>query len=209
MRKFALAFAMTLAALAPLAAQAGSKTRVRTKIVGYSSYASWEYTEGDVGTFVNVVVTDNNLSGTDGRSQDAFVSLAISQYQISTGNVLIAGVAYVDGPDNFDFSVAKDLGTATLRVRDAIFQDDSTFTFFNVDMDLTWTATAEATTAKSNDKFVEPGIRTKSHFQGVFRDGVAAGSIFGKNIQFTPVQSSSAQLQFNRFGNMEVTTTTP
>jgi hypothetical protein len=209
MKKLSLALALTLAALAPLTAEAGSKTRTRTKIVGYTTVASWDYTDGDIGTFVNVVVTDNNLSGTDGPSQDAFVSLSISQYQISTGNVLIAGVAYAEGPSNFDFQIDKDLGTATLHVNDAIFQDDNSFTFFNVDLDLTWTATAEATTSKSNDKFTTPGFRFKSHFQGTFRDGVAAGSIFGKNIQFTPGPSGTAQLQYNKFGGSEVITQTP
>ena len=43
----------------------------------------------------------------------------------------------------------------------------------------------------------------------MFRDGVATGSIFGKNIQFTPGPSNSAKLQFNRFGSMEVITETP
>jgi hypothetical protein len=212
MNRFASIFvasAIAVASLIPVAAEAGSKTHTRTKIVGYSTSASWEYVDGDVGTFVNVIVTDNDVSGTGGRSEDAFVSLAISRYQISTGNVLLTGVAYVDGPSNFDFSIDKQLGTATLRVRDAIFQDDNSFTFFNVDMDLTWTATGEAYVSKSNDSYKEPGFRFRSHFEGTFRDAVASGSIVGKNTQFTPVVSTSGQLQFNRFGNMEVTTQTP
>jgi hypothetical protein len=208
-RSASFAAAAVLACLIPLAAQAGSKTRTRTKIVGHTAVASWDYVEGDVLTFVNVVVTENNYTDASGRGEDAFVSLSISQSNISTGNVLITGVAYADGPSSFDFSVDKQLGTATLRVRDAIFQDDNSFTFFNVDMDLTWTATDEAYTSKSNEKYTGPGFRLKSHFQGVFRDGVATGSIFGKNIQFTPGPSNSAMLQFNRFGSQEVTTETP
>lgn len=208
-RSASFAVAIALSALIPLAAQAGSKTHTRTKIVGYSAYASWDHVEGDIMTLVNVSVSDNEYSGTGGRSDDAFVLVSISQSEISTGNVLITGVAIVEGPSNFDFSIDKQLGTATLRVRDAIFQDDSTFTFFNVDMDLTWTASGEAYTSKFNDKYKAPGYRSKAHFQGTFRDGVATGSIFGKNIQFTPVPSSTAQLQFNKFGGMEVTTETP
>jgi hypothetical protein len=208
-RSASFAVALVLASLIPLAAQAGSKTRTRTKIVGHSSYATWEHVEGDVLTYVSVVVTDNNYSDADGRSEDAFVALSISQSEISSGNVLIAGAAYVDGPSNFEFSIDKQLGTATLSVREAIFQDDSSFTFFNVDMDLTWTATGEAYTSKSNDKFTSPGYRSKTHFQGTFRDGVATGSVFGKNIQFTPGASNTAQLQFNKFGSMEVITDTP
>jgi hypothetical protein len=208
-RPASFAVAAILACLIPVAAQAGNKTHTRTKIVGYSSYATWEYVEGDVATYVSVVVTENDESGTSGPSETAYVSLSIGQSQISTGNVLIAGVALVDGSSNFDYQVDKQLGTATLRVRDAIFQDDSTFTFFNVDMDLTWTATGEASTQKSHNKYKDPGIRETSHFHGTFRDGVATGSIFGKNIQFTPGPSDTAQLQFNRFGSQTIVTTTP
>ena len=208
-RSASLAIALVLAALIPAAAQAGIKTHKRTKIVGYTTVATWEYVDGDIATFVNVIVTDNNYSENGVRSDDAFVSLAINRAELSTGNVLMTGVAYVEGPSNFDFSIDKQLGTATLRVRDAIFQDDNSFTFFNVDMDLTWSATGDAYVSKVNDKYREPGFRYHSHFQGTFRDGIATGSIFGKNIQFTPAPSSSGQLQFNKFGNMEVTTETP
>jgi hypothetical protein len=48
-----------------------------------------------------------------------------------------------------------------------------------------------------------------TRFEGVFRDAVANGSVFGKNIQFTPVPSSDAQLQHNTFGEVDITTSTP
>lgn len=209
MKKFVYAMILTLAtALGAPAAEAGSKTRTRTKIVGNSAYADWDYIQGNIGTYVHVGVTENNVSGTGGRSQDAFVSLAISRYDITTGNVLITGVAYVDGPNNFQFTMDRNLNKATLLVRNAIFQDDNSFTFFNVDMNLTWTATGDPVTTRTRDKTVEPGIKVKTEFQGTMRDGTATGNIFGKNIQFTPVPSSTAQLQFNKFGTMEVTTTT-
>ena len=217
MRRSAVAAILTTLTLAPFAAQAGSKTHERLKSVGYSASANWDYTEGNILTFVNVNMSDNEILGTGQPAPDAFVALAISRSNIDTGNVLISGVAYVDGPENFEFTVDKQLGTATLRVRNAIFQDDSSFTFFYVDIDLTWTATGEAFTGKSNDKFKEPGMKFHSHFQGTFRDGVASGSIIGRNIptgteptiQFTPVPSSGAQLQFNKFGMHNIITTTP
>jgi hypothetical protein len=205
----AAALLATLTFAAPLAAHAGSKTREQTKIVGYSANASWDYVAGNIGTFVNVIVTQNDLSGTTGPAQDAFVSLAISQYEVDTSNVLITGVAYVQGAENFQFTVDKDLGTATLRAHDAIFQDDNSFTFFNVDIDLTWTTSGEPTTANSQYREKIPGMKLNTHFTGLFRDGVASGTIVGKNILFTPVPSNSAQLQFNRFGSNSITTVTP
>jgi hypothetical protein len=209
MRKSALALALTLSTVAPLAAHAGTKTREHTKIVGNSAYAQWEWVNGTVDTYVSVNVSDNNDSGTAGRSPDGFVALNINQYDTVTNNVLMTGAAYVFSPEDFDFTIDKDLGTATLHVRNAIFQDDNSFTFFNVDLDLTWTATEDATTAKSHFNYKAPGIHEISHFQGVFRDGVATGSVFGKNQQFVSGTSQAAQLQQNKFGDMTVTTQTP
>jgi hypothetical protein len=202
------AAALVTLALAALPAHAGTRTREHVKIVGNTAVASWDYTQGNVLTFVNVIATENNLSGTGGKAEDAFVSLAISQSEIDTGNVLITGVAYVSGND-FSFTIDKDLNTATLHAHDAIFQDDNSFTFFNVDIDLTFTGSGEATVMKSHENFKEPGLKLESYFQGTFRDAVASGSIFGKNIQFAPNPSTSAQLQFNKFGSMAITTTTP
>src|SRR5688572_1069228 len=158
MRRSAVAAAalVTLAFAAP-AAHAGQKVHQKTKIVGYSSVATWEYTEGNIITLVNVVVTENDLSGTAGPGTDAFVSLNIIRADIDTGNVLLAGRAEVNGPENFTFTIDRQLNTANLQVSNAIFQDDNSFTFFNVDLNLSWTATAAAEDLKFNEKIKEPG----------------------------------------------------
>jgi len=206
MRKPAAALALTLAVALPLSAQAKNKTVDHVKIVGDTAVASWDYAQGNILTFVNVVVTLNNIKEDHQKTQDAFVSLAISQSEIDTGNVLITGVAFTN---DFDFHVDHDLKMATLHVNDAIFQDDNSFTFFNVDIDLNWNATAEATTQHSHDQIREPGLKINSQFKGEFRDAEAVGSIFGKDIQFTPVPSTAGQLQHNKFGSVSITTGQP
>ena len=208
MRRFAVAAALATLAIAAAPAHAGTKTREHVKNVGNTAVASWDYTQGNILTFVNVVATQNDVSGTGGQAQDAFLSLAISQSDIVTGNVLITGVAFVEG-NNFTMTIDKDLNTATLHAQDAIFQDDNSFTFFNVNIDLTFTGTGEAAVMKSHENLREPGLKLESHFEGTFRDATASGSIFGKNILFTPMPATSAQLQFNKFGSMAITTTTP
>jgi hypothetical protein len=207
MRTPAVALAVTLAVAAPLAAQAKTKTVDHIKIVGDTAVATWDYTQGNILTFVNVVATLNDVMQDHVKSEDAFVSLAISQSEIDTGNVLITGVAYAT---DFDLHVDHDLKMATLHVKDAIFQDDNSFTFFNVDIDLNWTATAEATSQHSHDQIREPGLKINSQFKGEFRAAQAVGSIFGKNIQFTPVPSmEDGQLQHNKFGSVTITTGKP
>src|SRR5437762_9167575 len=129
------ALALTIAFVAPLTAQAANRTVEHVKIVGDTATASWTYSQGNILTFVNVVATLNNVRDQNGKTKDAFVSLAISQSEIDTGNVLITGVAYTS---DFDLLVDNDLKMATLHVHDAIFEDDNSFTFFNVDIDLNW-----------------------------------------------------------------------
>jgi hypothetical protein len=203
MRKSAAVLALTLATAVPtMALGKPSRTVEHLKIVGDSANASWSYTQGNIITFVNVVVTNDNVKDANGKSKDAIVSLAISQAEVDTGNVLIAGVAYTD---KFNLWVDKDLESATLTVTDAIFQDDNSFTFFNVNMNLTWTATADMTTQKSKDNFAVPGLKMHTQFKGEFRDAIASGSIFGKGIQFTPMPSDMGQLQHNNFGQVTIT----
>jgi hypothetical protein len=203
MRKPVVALALTLALAAPAAAHAAGRTVEHVKIEGDTAYASWSYSQGNVLTFVNVIATLNNVKDGNGKSKDAFVSLAISQSEMDTGNVLLAGVAYTS---DFDLHVDHDLQMASLRAMDAIFEDDNSFTFFDVDIDLSWTATADATNQHSHDNFASPGLKINSQFKGEFRDAQASGSIFGKNIQFTPTPSSSGQLQHNEFGSVTITT---
>jgi hypothetical protein len=209
MRTSAVTALLATLALASPALAHGTKTRERLRIVGNTVTADWSITEGNIGTYVNVVATENDETGTAGPSDTAFVSLSISRYEIDTGNVLITGVAAIDGGANFSFHIDHDLSTAALDFTNAIFQDDNSFTFFNVDAHLTWTATADLVTMETKSKDKEPGMRVISHFKGDFRDGFASGSVFGKDIQFTPAPSSNAQLQFNRFGSQTVTTDTP
>jgi hypothetical protein len=209
MRSTVTASALALALTLPLAAQAKTTTHEQSRIAGYSANASWSYDDGTTGTFVNVQVTENDETGTAGPGQDAFVALAISRYDIATGNVLIDGVAYAFTGSEFQFTADRQLNTATLHAKNMIFQDDNSFTFFNVDIDLTWAATAEATTMKQQYREKVPGMLFMSKFNGSFRDATASGSIFGKDTQFTPAPSTSGQLQFNKFGSVSVTTTTP
>src|SRR3954471_12684278 len=130
MRTSAVAALLTTLALSAPALAHGTKTRERLRIVGNSATADWTFNDGNIGTFVSVVVTENDESGTAGPSETAFVSLSISRYDIESGNVLITGRAEVDGSQNFGFHIDHNLNTATLDVHDAIFQDDNSFTFF-------------------------------------------------------------------------------
>jgi hypothetical protein len=206
MRKLVGPLLVTLAVAAPISAHAKTKTVDHIKIVGDTAIASWDYTQGNVLTFVNVVATLNNIKEDHVKTQDAFVSVAISQSEIDTNTVLITGVAYTT---DFDFHVDHDLKMATLHVNNVTFFDADDLNSFNIDIDLNWSATAESTTQHSHDQIRAPGLKINSQFKGEFRDAMAVGSIFGKGIQFTPVPSSMGQLQANKFGSVTITTGKP
>jgi hypothetical protein len=206
MRTSQIALAVTLAVAAPLTAQANTRTVEVTKINGDTGVAEWDYTDGDIATYVNVVVSKGTTRDSNGKMKDAFIALAISRSEISTGNVLMTGSAFAD---TFDFRVDGDLKMASLHAQDLIFQDDNSFTFFNVNIDLNWSATGPTTTSVSHDHARSPGMFMMSQFKGDFRDATAVGNIFGKEIQFTPMPSSSGQLQRNKFGSLIITTGKP
>src|SRR5689334_6427219 len=102
MRTSAIALAVTLAVAAPLTAQAKGRTVEFTKISGDTAVATWEYAEGDVATYVSVVASKSNGRENGQKTTDAFLVLAISRSEISTGNILLTGTGYTA---NFDFSV--------------------------------------------------------------------------------------------------------
>jgi hypothetical protein len=162
------------------------------KISGNTVTATWNYQDGDIATFVMIVATQDTA--------DRFATVSILQSNVVTGNVLIAGVADLA---DFQLSVASDLGTAHFQAQ-GTFEDDSTFTFFPISIDLTWTATSGPDRQRSTFHFNEHGFVSNTVFRGTFRDASASGSIVMNSAQFVPGATTDAQLQANDFGSVTV-----
>jgi hypothetical protein len=200
MRKAVLAaLSLGLAAAVPLRADA-HVNREKTVVSGNTAVATWNYQVGDIATFMSVVVTENNIVTNGSHSADRFATVSILQSDVVTGNVLIAGVADLS---DFQFSVDDHLATAHLQAS-GLFEDDSTLTFFPMDIDLTWTATADPVRQHSHDQFREPGFMVKTTFKGIFRDASVTGTVFGKNTEFVAAPSESAQIQQNESGTLTI-----
>lgn len=192
----------------PATSQATAKTKTieHTKIVGDTAVATWEYTQGNVMTFVSLVVSNENVRDATGKYERPLLSLAIAQSLVDTGAVLIAGSA---SSEDFTLTVDNQLDTATLHLANAIFEDDFNQTSFNISADLSWTATGELLKQNSNDRVSFPGFKMNTRFKGDFRDAIATGTITGNALEFAPVPSQDAQLQHNMFGSLTITTTIP
>ena len=83
MRTPAAALAVTLAVALPLSAQAKTKTRDHVKIVDDTAVASWDYTQGNILTFVNVVATLNDVTENHVKTQDAFAARGLAHAGIA------------------------------------------------------------------------------------------------------------------------------
>ena len=189
----------------PTAAQA--KVIEKTKVTGNSAFATWDYSQDGVITFVSVNVTNNDVkTKPGGKSKDAFAVVSVLQTDIESGDLLLAGTAEFTATE-FTFTIDKQLSTARLQAS-GIFQT-SEFQFPPITVDLTWTATGPEVDHKDKSSFEEDGLKVKMRFQGRHRpaqaDNTSAVSPTGVVIggeQVTPVPSATGELQFNKTGSL-------
>jgi hypothetical protein len=175
-------------------------SKERTRVRGNTATATWNYQNGNVATFMSVVVTQNDIVENGQPRDEQFATVSILQSDVVTGNVLVAGVADLSA---FDFTIGEQLSTAHLHA-EGLFEDDSTLTFFPITIDLTWTATADPVRQHSHNVFREPGFITRTRFKGVFRDAAVSGSVSGNDTEFVFGPSESAQIQRNDSGTVIV-----
>jgi hypothetical protein len=209
MSRSAALLALALTASVSTVAQArGTKTITHNKIVGDSVYAIFEYSVGPVNTYLSVSVTNQTEQDGGPRTQDAFLSITMSQYNTETFELLAVGEAFT--PD-FVLTMDKGLNTATVRADHIIFQNYGVFpnVFTDWAVNLTFTGSGVVDSQHSHFNEKDPGVKLNIQFEGDFRDAIASGSIFGGGVQFTPVPSTSAQLQHNKFGIQSAIITTP
>jgi hypothetical protein len=212
MRPAAATFALVLAAAIPLSAQA--HVIERTKITGHTAFATWEYQEGDVSTFVQVNVTNNTVKDINGKFVDAFAVLSIFRSNVVTGDLVLVGTAELT-PSEFTFTVdgstdpsqSSPRATATLVANDVIFQS-SEFQFFSTDINLTWTATGPDESIVVKDKFKdEEGFYLKSTFRGAVRAATATGTVIVEGFgNFTPIPSTTGEISYANSGSLLVKT---
>jgi hypothetical protein len=192
--------ALTLAA--SVEARAAVVTREKLKIVGETAFAVWNYTQGSIATHVEVIVSNNNIMMNGEKSSDAFVSVAINQFDTDTNQVLLDAEGQAT---SFDFNLHHDLNSATLNVPSLeMINFGGDQPGFTVSVSLSWQGTGELVEQTIKEKTKVPGMRTLHRFKGDMRDGTAGGSIVGNATQYTPVTSESAFLQLNKDGSMTI-----
>jgi hypothetical protein len=207
--------AVCIAALAVIPATARAQGTVETMLLrGKAAFAEWRYVEGDIQTEIAVAVSEDRrrTGGTGGSSttRSPFATISIFRTNLTTGDVLISGVGQ---SENFEFSVAGNLQSAVVRL-ETVFQDDSTFSFFDLFVDLRWNATGPRQTDVDHVLERDVGFVYREVSRGSHRPAVATGSILGQftdaegNVireeEFARVPSFFGEIQHNQRASLRV-----
>jgi hypothetical protein len=131
------------------------------------------------------------------------VVLELIQLDTCTGVPLFVGTG---DPVVLPFQIAGNLSSASFAGTVPVF-DLQTFNLYNVDVNLTWTATGPAERHNDHDQFRDAGIFFNTVTVGVHAPAVATGTVIllGKNL--TPEPSDSAEIQTQNTGTITIETT--
>jgi hypothetical protein len=174
-----------------------------TKVTGTGLIAEWFITdtENDTSTFLNIITT---LNATVQPPQGAAIVeplLVVSINQsLGDGTVLIEGFA---DTTNFVLTVDKDLKNANLQAS-LEFQDVANGVNFPLTVNMNWVGTRPFNDHSHLNIRDFDGLRIIENFKGRHRQAIATGSVEGLGIEFTPVPSSTAEIQTNRSGTVTI-----
>jgi hypothetical protein len=203
MGRAAVLIPLALSLAIPLEARATTVTHERTRIVGETAFAVWDYTLDNKITHVEVVVTNNNTLMNGEKASDAFVSVVLTQADATTNEVLLDAFGITS---TFDFSLNPTLSTATLNIANIQILDVAhNNPAFDTSISFTWTGVGDTIEQTIKEKTKVPGLWSQYRFKGSIRDATASGSMVGMSTQFTPVGSSGGLLLRNTEGSMIIT----
>jgi ketosteroid isomerase-like protein len=192
--------AMLAVSQAPVrTAQASIFERVHVK--EKVAFAEWQYQEGNVVTFVQVVVAES--AAVPGSVEASMPAAAISIFRQTTDGIQIVAASGVT--NTFEFVVDTALTSAQFS-GEVELSDVANGTLLPVTVDLTWSGTGDLVQEHAFEQFREEGFIVISNFHGAHRAADAAGTLLGGGINFTPIPASSAQIQRNDNGGVTVLT---
>jgi hypothetical protein len=152
---------------------------------GADAYFSIWDESGCVLTDVSVFTRDETFQNPPGKpSKNSFVYVTIYQVDHCVGVELrfAEGFAWIAAND---LQVAKKLGSAMLSTTVSLY-DWISDTYFDVYVDLTWSATGSPVKEKSQYRSDAPGCKYHSRFQGTFRGAEANGTVTDGSTNYTP-----------------------
>jgi hypothetical protein len=169
--------------------------RGKTVQAGFQSYDA----SGCVETDAYLVGSLSRSGGGGSPGGDAFAYLAVSQYDYCTGAWM-----YADGSTSqLDLQVGHKLDAASLTATIPVY-DYSTGATRDLSVNVAWTATGDATSAKNHYVFRSSGLKAVSNFSGEFRPAEASGSISDGVTNFAPSETYYAEIDNFRSGSVVI-----
>ncbi len=155
------------------------------KFKGNSADAFFSSFDGCVLTEVSIFASEGVFKSGPGRgTESSATSLFISQFDFCADAQVLAAEGFADLSPS-DFEVANKLSSATLDATVNVF-DFVSGSSFDVDVNLTWTATGGLSRQNVNNHFTSPGCKVHSRFRGTSREATVSGSISDGSTNFTP-----------------------
>jgi hypothetical protein len=180
-------------------AQAGQIERIqlREKFV----VADWQYQEGNVITFVSVVVAESAALPGSVEAAGPIAAISISR-QTTDGIPIMGGFGETS---SFQFAVDTNLTSAQFSA-EMIFDDLFNGTLLPLTVSLAWTGTGGLIQEHAFAQFREEGFIVISNFQGAHRSADAVGTVSAGGINYTPIPASSALIVRSDNGGVTVLT---
>lgn len=152
---------------------------------GAEAYFSSTDDSGCIVTDVSLFTRDETFQNPPGQpSRGSFVYLTIYQYDYCADLALRVAEGWASiGED--DLQVAKKLGSATLSALVTMY-DWASDSYFDVSVDLSWSATGPAARQSSSFRSHTPECKYHSRFQGTFRSADVNGTITDGYTNYTP-----------------------
>ncbi len=152
---------------------------------GAEAYFSSTDESGCVVTDVSLFTRDETFQNPPGQpSRGSFVYLTIYQYDYCADIALRVAEGWASiGED--DLQVAKKLGWASLATVVSMY-DWASDTYFEVSVDLSWSATGPAVQQSSSFRSHTPDCKYHSRFRGSFRSADVNGTITDGFTNYTP-----------------------
>jgi hypothetical protein len=182
------------------------------KIKGESVVANFQASSPDdscVGFFVTVVASDlvERMSPPKSKVAQPHVMLFAGSVDNCLGITLFSSFGEALLTPQM-FQIAHDLQSAMLKTPVVVF-DVVSFEFFDLDIDLTWTAAgpADRQNTKETVRDRDLGIFIKTHLKGVTAPAETVGTVvttmMGVRVNFTPEPSNDAEIM--RVNNSSLT----
>ena len=164
---------------------ASAAEQYRWKGPGAEAYFSSTDDSGCIVTDVSLFTRDETFQNPPGQpSRGSFVYMTIYQYDYCAGQELRNAEGWASIGEN-DLQVARRLSSATLSALVTMY-DWLSDSYFDVSVDLSWSATGPASQQSSSYRSHSPGCKYHSRFRGSFRSADVNGTISDGVTNYTP-----------------------